>query len=105
FDALTLPMMRDGAIGVISVASNVIPATVTALVHAGLEGRWDDAQQIHNQYVKLFDAMFIDTNPIPVKAALALMGKIEETYRLPLCELAATDKETLRKVLASAGLL
>lgn len=104
-DALALPMMRDGAIGVISVASNVVPGVVASLIHTALEGNWDAAQMLHNQYVKLFDAMFIDTNPIPVKAALSMMGKIEEVYRLPLCEMSETDKEILRKVMATAALL
>ncbi|HNX53170.1 MAG TPA: 4-hydroxy-tetrahydrodipicolinate synthase [Pontiellaceae bacterium] len=104
-DALALPMMRDGAIGVISVASNVVPGVVASLIHTALKGNWDAAQLLHNRYVKLFDAMFIDTNPIPVKAALAMMGKIEEVYRLPLCEMSATDKETLRNVMTSSGVL
>ena len=104
-DALALPMMRDGAIGVISVASNVVPGVVVSLIHAALKGDWDAAQRIHNQYIKLIDAMFIDTNPIPVKAALAMMGKIEEVYRLPLCEMSAADKETLRRAMISAGVL
>jgi len=104
-DALALPMMRDGALGVISVASNVVPGVVASLIHTALAGQWDAAQLLHNQYVKLFDAMFIDTNPIPVKAALAMMGKIEEVYRLPLCEMSAADKDTLRKVMVSVGLL
>lgn len=104
-DALALPMMRDGAIGVISVASNVVPDVVASLIHTALEGNLEASQLLHNQYVKLFDAMFIDTNPIPVKAALAMMGRIEEIYRLPLCEMSAADKETLRKVMSAAGLL
>jgi 4-hydroxy-tetrahydrodipicolinate synthase len=104
-DALALPMMRDGAIGVISVASNVIPSVVASLVHTALEGKWDEAQLLHNQYVKLFDSMFVDTNPIPVKAALAMMNKIEEVYRLPLCEMSEVDKETLRKAMMAAGVL
>ncbi|MEI7850796.1 MAG: 4-hydroxy-tetrahydrodipicolinate synthase [Kiritimatiellales bacterium] len=104
-DALALPMMRDGAIGVISVASNVVPDVVASLVHTALEGNWKAAQTLHNRYVKLFDAMFIDTNPIPVKAALAMMGKIKEVYRLPLCEMSEADKESLRKAMAANGLL
>jgi 4-hydroxy-tetrahydrodipicolinate synthase len=104
-DALALPMMRDGAIGVISVASNVVPGVVASLIHAALEGRWDAAQALHDQYVNLFNAMFIDTNPIPVKAALSMMGKIEEVYRLPLCEMSPADKDTLRKVMESSGCL
>ncbi|MFA7256739.1 MAG: 4-hydroxy-tetrahydrodipicolinate synthase [Kiritimatiellales bacterium] len=104
-DALALQMMHDGAIGVISVASNVVPGVVASLIHTALEGQWEAAQLLHNQYVKLFDAMFIDTNPIPVKAALAMMGKIEEIYRLPLCEMNGADKESLRGVLASLELI
>ena len=104
-DALALPMMRDGAVGLISVASNIVPGVVSALVHAALESRWDAAQQLHNQYEKLFNAMFIDTNPIPVKAALALMGKIEPVYGLPLCEMSKQDHETLRNIMLSSGLI
>ncbi len=104
-DALALPMIRDGAIGVISVASNVVPGVVASLIHTALKGNWKAAQVLHDRYVKLFDAMFIDTNPIPVKAALAMMGKIKEVYRLPLCEMSAADKETLQKALRAAGVL
>ena len=104
-DALTLPMMRDGALGIISVASNVIPREVVALTHAALNQNWDEAQVLHNQYVDLFDAMFIDTNPIPVKAALAMMKMIEEVYRLPLCEMSSENKTALRAVLAKHKLV
>jgi 4-hydroxy-tetrahydrodipicolinate synthase len=104
-DGLALPMMRDGAIGLISVASNVVPATVAALVHAALEEQWDAAQLLHDRYLPLFDAMFIDTNPIPVKAALAMMGKIEEVYRLPLCSMEEALKKDLRGVLSNLELV
>ena len=104
-DALTLPMIRDGAIGVISVASNLIPGVMVSLVNTATEGQLDAAQFLHDKYKELFDAMFIDTNPIPVKAALAMMGKIEEVYRLPLCEMSPDDRETLRNVLASVELI
>jgi 4-hydroxy-tetrahydrodipicolinate synthase len=104
-DALALPMMRDGAIGVISVASNVVPDAVASMIHTALEGDWEAAQILHDQFVGLFDAMFIDTNPIPVKAALAMMGRIEEVYRLPLCEMSSADREQLRRVLAANRLL
>jgi 4-hydroxy-tetrahydrodipicolinate synthase len=104
-DASALPMMRDGAVGVISVASNAVPGVVASLIHTALKGNWDAAQLLHNRYVKLFDAMFVDTNPIPVKAALAMMGKIDEVYRLPLCEMSVADRETLRKEMVSAGVL
>jgi 4-hydroxy-tetrahydrodipicolinate synthase len=104
-DALALPMMRDGAVGVISVASNVVPGVVASLIHTALEGSWEAAQLLHDRYIDLFSAMFIDTNPIPVKAALAMMGKIEEVYRLPLCEMNASDRESLRTVMVAAGLV
>jgi 4-hydroxy-tetrahydrodipicolinate synthase len=104
-DGLTLPMMRDGAIGLISVASNIVPDVMSKLVNLGLKEEWDAAQQLHDQYSDLFDAMFIDTNPIPVKAAMAMMGRVEEVYRLPLCELCDSDKESLRTVLAAHKLV
>jgi 4-hydroxy-tetrahydrodipicolinate synthase len=104
-DGLALPMMRDGAVGLISVASNVVPGVVASMVHTALEGHWDAAQLLHDRYVGLFNAMFFDTNPIPVKAALAMMGQIEEVYRLPLCSMENTLKEDLREVLAGLELL
>jgi 4-hydroxy-tetrahydrodipicolinate synthase len=104
-DGLALPMMRDGATGLISVASNVVPGVVATLVHTALEGQWNAAQLLHDRYLPLFDAMFIDTNPIPVKAAMAMRGTIEEVYRLPLCSMEDALKETLREVLSGLELL
>jgi len=104
-DGLAVPMMRDGAVGLISVASNVVPGVIATMVHTALEGLWDAAQLLHDQYLNLFDGMFIDTNPIPVKAALAMMEKTEEVYRLPLCEMSDADKETLRGILAGHDLV
>lgn len=104
-DGLALPMMRDGATGLISVVSNVVPGVVASLVHTALAGQWDAAQLLHDRYIGLFEAMFMDTNPIPVKAALAMMGKIEEVYRLPLCSMDETLKDTLRGVLSGLELL
>lgn len=104
-DALTLPMMRDGAVGLISVAANLVPKVLADLVHAALEQRWDDAQALHNRYVDLFNTLFIDTNPIPVKAALAMAGRIEEVYRLPLCEMSETDREKLKSILVQLDLI
>lgn len=104
-DGLTLAMMRDGAVGLISVASNIVPDVLSKLVGLGLKGEWDAAQQLHDQYSDLFDAMFVDTNPIPVKAAMAMMGRVEEIYRLPLCELCDSDKASLRAVLAAHQLV
>ncbi|MDK2857348.1 MAG: 4-hydroxy-tetrahydrodipicolinate synthase [Verrucomicrobiota bacterium] len=104
-DGLTWLMMRDGAVGLISVASNIIPDVVASLVHAALREQWEDSRRLHEKYSSLFDALFIDTNPIPVKAALAMMGKIEEVYRLPLCEMSAVDKAELQNVMTSLNLI
>lgn len=104
-DALALPMMTVGAKGVISVASNVIPAEVASMIHALLDCNVDKAFGIHRKFYPLFRDLFIDTNPIPVKAAMAMMGLIEESYRLPLCEMAPELRKTLRKTLESVGIL
>jgi len=104
-DGLGLPMMREGGVGIVSVASNVVPSVIATLVHTALEGRWDAAQLLHDQYIDLFEGMFIDTNPLPVKAALAMMKKTEEVYRLPLCEMGEADKAILRAILVSHDLV
>lgn len=104
-DSLTLPKMAVGAIGVISVASNVAPRAVADMVHHALEGRWGEAQQLHREYHRLFSDLFIDTNPIPVKAALAMMGKVQEVYRLPLCEMSESVKADLKACLEEYGLV
>jgi 4-hydroxy-tetrahydrodipicolinate synthase len=104
-DALTLPMIAVGARGVISVASNVIPAEMAEMVHAALGGNMARAAERHAKYYPLFRDLFIDTNPIPVKAALAMMGLIEETYRLPLCEMSEALRGKLKATMASVGLI
>lgn len=104
-DSLALPMIREGALGVVSVASNIIPAEVVALVSAALEGDFETAQGLHDRYLQVFDDLFIDTSPIPVKAAMAMMGMIGETYRLPLCATTDENKAALRKTLENAGIL
>ncbi len=104
-DSLTLPMMAVGAVGVISVASNIIPRAVADLVHHALAGRWAEARALHLKYYQLFADLFIDTNPIPVKTALALMGRIEDAYRLPLCEMSEGLKKRLEATLRAANVL
>ncbi len=104
-DSLTLPMMAVGAKGVISVASNVAPKPVADMVHFALNGKWDEAQALHKKYFGLFSDLFIDTNPIPVKAALAMMGRIEEEYRLPLCPMTDALKVKLADCLKGLGLI
>ena len=104
-DSLTVPMMSVGARGVISVASNVIPAEMQALCDACEAGDFATALAIHKKYYKLFRHLFIESNPIPVKAALAMMGLIEEEYRLPLCPLAAKNREILAATMKGCGLI
>ena len=104
-DSLTLPMMAVGALGVVSVASNVAPKVVADMVHAVLRGDWPAAQALHKKYYRLFTDLFLDTNPVPVKAAMAMQGKIEETYRLPLCEMAIGPRQKLAATLKTLGLI
>jgi len=104
-DALTVPFMALGAHGVISVASNVIPRQVARMVRAAAAGDFATARKLHDQYHSLFRDLFIETNPIPVKAALAMMGQMEEEYRLPLVPLSPKNRETLKATLARYGLL
>lgn len=103
-DSLTLPMMAVGAKGVVSVASNVAPKPVSEMVAHALAGRWDEARVLHLQYYQLFVDLFIDTNPIPVKTALALMGRIEEVFRLPMCETSEANRARLRALLQKLNL-
>ncbi|HWX23179.1 MAG TPA: 4-hydroxy-tetrahydrodipicolinate synthase [Candidatus Binatia bacterium] len=104
-DALTLPFMAVGAQGVISVASNVIPRPIAQMVKAYGSGRARAALKIHRQYYPLFKDLFIETNPLPVKAALAMMGQIVEEYRLPLVPMSAKNRETLRATMKKCGVL
>ena len=104
-DALTLPFMALGAQGVISVASNVIPRQVAQMVKAFAEGKAQIALKLHDQFHPIFKDLFIETNPVPVKAALAMMGQIEEEYRLPLVPMNPKNRETLRKTMKKLKLL
>ncbi len=104
-DFIVLPALSLGARGVISVVANIAPADMAGLIDAYEAGDMAKARNIHYSMLPLMDAMFIETNPIPVKAALAMMGKIAYEYRLPLCKMAETNREKLRKVLSGYGLL
>ena len=104
-DALTFPMMAVGGKGVISVASNIAPDPLTRMTHLALEGKWDEARELHFKYYPLFNDLFLDTNPIPVKAAMAMIGLIEEVYRLPMCSTSTSIKKTLKKTLQELDLL
>jgi 4-hydroxy-tetrahydrodipicolinate synthase len=104
-DSLTVPFMAVGAQGVISVASNVAPREVAQMVKAFASGQTKKAMQIHQKFYPLFKDLFIETNPVPVKAALVMMGQIEEEYRLPLVRMNGKNRETLRATLKGCGLL
>lgn len=104
-DSLTLPMISVGAAGVISVVSNVIPAEMANMVRLARLDKFADARELHRMYYPLFRDLFLDTNPIPVKAALAMMGRIQATYRLPLCEPSEKISEQLHKTLLSLNLI
>src|SRR3989442_14700220 len=104
-DALTLPFMAVGAQGVISVASNVIPRPVAQMVRLFAAGKAQAALKLHQKYYPLFKDLFIETNPVPVKAALAMLGQIEEEYRLPLVPMSRKNRETLRAAMKSCGIL
>ena len=101
-DSLTVPMMSVGARGVISVASNIIPADLKAMVDACAKGDFATALKYHKRYYRLFKDLFIESNPIPVKAAMAMLGMIREEYRLPLCEMAPANREKLKATLSKA---
>jgi len=104
-DALTLPVIALGGVGIISVASNEIPAEMTALSRAALNNDWTSARSIHRKYLPLMQANFIESNPLPVKAALAMMGKIEEVYRLPLLPMRRDTRSKLQKIATEVGLI
>jgi 4-hydroxy-tetrahydrodipicolinate synthase len=104
-DSLTLPFMAVGAQGVISVASNVIPRDVAHMVRAFGSGNTSLALKLHEKYYPVFKDLFIESNPGPVKAALAMMGMMEEELRLPLVPVSATNREKLRKTLKACGVL
>ena len=104
-DALTLPMMAVGGKGVITVTANIVPAEMAALVSAFTEGKIEEARRIHFKLSPLFAALFFETNPIPVKEALSLMGKIDPGLRLPLCPMAQDTREKLIRVLKDASLI
>jgi len=104
-DSLTLPIMAVGGKGVISVAANIVPTEVRKLTSDMLAGNIAKATAQHQKLFKLFKAIFIETNPIPVKTALALMGKCREEFRLPMCRMSPANKEKLIEVLREYRLI
>ncbi len=98
-DSLTLPMMSVGAKGIISVASNIYPAELKKMVDFCAAGNFTEGLRIHRKFYNLFKHLFIESNPIPVKAAMAMMGMIEEEYRLPLCPISEKNRAILKATL------
>jgi 4-hydroxy-tetrahydrodipicolinate synthase len=104
-DSLTLPFMAVGAQGVISVASNIAPREVATMVRAFATGDTKKALAIHQKLYPLFKDLFVETNPVPVKAALAMLGLIDEEYRLPLVQMSAANRATLKAAMKASGIL
>lgn len=104
-DSLTLPFMAAGAVGVISVASNIIPKEVAQLVRDCAAGKMDAARESHLRFYPLFKDLFIETNPVPIKTALAMAGKMQPDVRLPLCEMSKDNARRLRATLEQLGLI
>ena len=104
-DAVTLPVISLGGVGIISVASNEIPHEMSAMTRAALNNDWTTARSLHRKYLPLMQANFTESSPMPVKAVLAMMGRIEEVYRLPLVPMRRDTRSRLQKVAAEAGLI
>lgn len=104
-DSITLPVVALGGDGIISVASNEVPRRMAQLARACIDGNWDEARRSNRELFPLMKANFVEASPGPVKAALAMMGKIREVYRLPMVPIAAESREKLRQVLVDLKLM
>ncbi len=104
-DALTLPVIAVGGVGVISVASNAIPKEMAELTRAALNNDWTTARALYQKFLPLMQANFIESNPMPVKAVLAMMGRIEENYRLPMVRMKSDTRAKLESVARTCGVL
>ena len=104
-DAMTLPIIALGGAGLVSVASNAIPAQMAQMVQAALSGDWATARAINTKYFRLMQAHFSEPSPAPVKAVLALLGRIEDHLRLPMVPVTAATRQKLEKLLGELGLL
>ena len=105
-DSLTLPFMSVGAVGVISVASNLVPQVMSDLVRHALNGRYDEALALHKKYYSLFAAFLkLDTNPVPIKAAMSIVGYGEPSLRLPMLALDDAKMASLRKTLKALKII
>jgi 4-hydroxy-tetrahydrodipicolinate synthase len=104
-DALTLPLMAVGGKGVISVVANIVPKETAEMTRAALNGDWKRAKEIHLRLFPLVKAMFYETNPIPVKTAMQMLGRLNGELRLPLCPMSQANRDKLQKALRAYGLL
>lgn len=104
-DGFTLPLMAVGGHGVISVMSNIAPADMAGLTDAFFAGDLNKARELHHKMTPLIDMLFIETNPVPVKAALSMMGKIQYETRLPLCRMSDANYDKLKKAMQEYGLI
>ncbi len=104
-DAVTLPLIALGAEGIVSVASNEIPDLMSRMTELALTGNWNDARALHYRLLPLMEINFIESSPGPVKAAMAMMGLLEENFRLPLVPIQEKSRDRIREVIAELGLL
>ena len=104
-DPIALPVISVGGAGLVSVASNEIPAEMARMVKSALANDWDAARRINRKYFRLMQANFWETSPGPVKAVMAMMGRISESYRLPLVPVSATTRRNLERLVGELGLL
>ncbi|HEX3740367.1 MAG TPA: 4-hydroxy-tetrahydrodipicolinate synthase [Terriglobales bacterium] len=104
-DAMTLPVIALGGVGLVSVASNEIPQEMAEMTRAALNNDWNGARQIFRKFLPLMQANFMESSPMPVKAVLAMMGRIEEAYRLPMVPVRRDTRSKLQKIAAEAGLV
>src|SRR5256714_198383 len=102
-DAVTLPLIALGAKGIVSVASNEVPDLMSRMTNFALEGKWDEARELHYRILPLMEINFIESSPGPVKAAMAMMGLLEENFRLPLVPVTESSRAKIRKVLSELG--
>ena len=104
-DNITLPLLAIGGRGVISVIANIVPRETSDMVHAALDGDWKRARELHYRLFPLARAAFLETNPIPIKEAMAMAGMLEPEFRLPMCRMSDANREKLRGILRNYGLV
>jgi len=104
-DAVTLPLMALGADGIVSVASNEIPDLMSRMTNLALDGKWDEARELHYRILPLMEVNFIESSPGPVKSAMAMMGLLEENFRLPLVPITDNSRDKVREVITELGLM